>query len=139
MAFLQGLLVHSWVRPLKNIEGKRKAHKNFSYEKIYGLFAFISKKKLLPSVAKVMLPVIYEHPDMEFGSVLTAIDFRKYTMNEIVDQVDFLYKKFLQIRYSETEKAAIDWLMGQLHRQALGNIELTELKGEIENKIRKGK
>ena len=123
----------------KNIEGKRKAHKNFSYEKIYGLFAFISKKKLLPSVAKVMLPVIYEHPDMEFGSVLTAIDFRKYTMNEIVEQVDFLYKKFLEIRYSETEKAAIDWLMGQLHRQAVGNIELTELKGEIENKIRKGK
>ena len=76
---------------------------------------------------------------MEFGSVLTAIDFRKYTMNEIVDQVDFLYKKFLEIRYSETEKAVIDWLMGQLHRQAVGNIELTELKGEIENKIRKGK
>jgi glutamyl-tRNA(Gln) amidotransferase subunit E len=123
----------------KNIEGRRRAHKNFSYEKIYGLFGFISKKKLIPSVARVMLPVIYDNPDMEFGSVLIAIDFRKYSINEIVASVDFLYKKFAQIRYNETEKAAIDWLMGQLRQQAVGNVELTELKSEIENKIRKGK
>ncbi|MGD0582417.1 MAG: Glu-tRNA(Gln) amidotransferase subunit GatE [Bacteroidales bacterium] len=123
----------------KNIEGRKKARKNFSYEKIYGLFSFISKKKLLPSVARVMLPVIYDNPDMEFGSVLTAIDFKKYSMNEIIAPVDFLYQKFRQIRYSEKEQAAIDWLMGQLHRQSLGNVDLTELKTEIENKIRKTK
>jgi glutamyl-tRNA(Gln) amidotransferase subunit E len=123
----------------KNIEGRKKARKNFSYEKIYGLFGFISKKKLLPSLARVMLQVIYDHPDMEFGSVLTAIDFKRYSMNEITAPVDFLYQKFRQIRYSENEQAAIDWLMGQLHRQALGNVDLTELKSEIENKIRKSK
>lgn len=123
----------------KNIEGRKKPRKNFSYEKIYGLFGYISKKKLLPSVARLMLPIIYDHPDMEFGSVLTAIDFRKYSMNEIVAPVDFLYQKFRQIRYRENEKAAVDWLMGQLHRQALGNVDLTELKKEIENKIRKAK
>jgi glutamyl-tRNA(Gln) amidotransferase subunit E len=120
----------------KNIEGRKKARKNFSYEKIYGLFGFISKKKLLPSVARMMLPVIYDNPDMEFGSVLIAVDFRKYSMNEIVAPVDFLYQKFRQIRYNEGERASVDWLMGQLHRQALGNVELTQLKTEIENKIR---
>jgi glutamyl-tRNA(Gln) amidotransferase subunit E len=76
---------------------------------------------------------------MEFGSVLTAIDFRKYTLNEILAPVDFLYQKFRQIRFSENEKATVDWLMGQLHRQALGNVDLTELRTEIENKIIKGK
>jgi hypothetical protein len=76
---------------------------------------------------------------MEFGSVLIAIDFRKYSMNEIVSSVDFLYEKFNQIRYNEAEKAAIDWLMGQLRQQAVGNVELTDLKSEIQNKIRKGK
>lgn len=123
----------------KNIEGKKRARKNFSYEKIYGLFGFIARKKLLPSVARLMLPVIYDNPDMEFGSVLTAIDFKKYTMNEIIAPVDFLYQKFRQIRFSENEKAAVDWLMGQLHRQSLGNVDFTELRTEIENKIRKGK
>ena len=123
----------------RNIEGKKKAHKNFSYEKIYGLFGFLSRKKLLPSIARLMLPVIYEHPDMEFGSVLISVDFRKHTMNELLAPVDFLYQKFRQIRFSENEQAAIDWLMGQLHRQAVGNVALTDLKNEIENKIRKEK
>lgn len=121
----------------KNIEGKKKPHKNFSYEKIYGLFGFISKKKLLPSIAHVMLPVIYEYPDMEFGSVLTSIDYKKHSMNELIAPVDFLFNKFRQIRYSENGKAAIDWIMGQLHRQALGNVELTQLKEQIEEKIKK--
>jgi glutamyl-tRNA(Gln) amidotransferase subunit E len=121
----------------KNIEGKKKPHKNFSYEKIWGLFGFISRKKLLPSIAHVMLPVIYEYPDMEFGSVLTSIDYKKHSMNELIAPVDFLFGKFRQIRYSENEKAAIDWIMGQLHRQALGNVELTQLKEQIEGKIKK--
>jgi len=123
----------------KNIEGRKKPRKNFTYEKIYGLFSYIAKKKLLPSIARVMLPVIYDHPDMEFGSVLTAIDFTRYSMSEITAPVDFLYQKFRQIRLSDSENAPADWLMGQLHRQALGNVDLTELKSEIENKIRKAK
>jgi glutamyl-tRNA(Gln) amidotransferase subunit E len=121
----------------KCTEGRKKPHKNFSYEKLFGLFGFISKKKLLPSIAKLMLPVIYEHPDMEFGSVLTIIDFKKYSLAELTAPVDFLYQKFRQIRYNESEKASVDWLLGQLHRQAVGNVELTVLKAEIENKIRK--
>ena len=121
----------------KNIEGKKKPHKNFSYEKIYGLFGFILKKNLLPSIAHVMLSVIYDYPDMEFGSVLTSIDYKKHSINELLAPVDFLLGKFKQIRYSESEKAAIDWIMGQLHRQALGNVELTKLKEQIEEKIKK--
>jgi glutamyl-tRNA(Gln) amidotransferase subunit E len=121
----------------KYTEGRKKAHKNFSYEKIAGLFGFISKKKLLPSIARIMLPVIYEHPDMEFGSVLTIIDFKKYSLSELTAPIDFLYQKFRQIRHNESEKASVDWLLGQLHRQAIGNVDLTVLKAEIENKIRK--
>jgi glutamyl-tRNA(Gln) amidotransferase subunit E len=123
----------------KNIEGKKRPRKNFSYEKIYGLFGFLSKKKLQPSIAKLMIPVIYEHPDMEFGSVLTSIDYKKHSMSELLAPVDFLYQKFAQIRISKTEKASVDWLMGQLHRQAIGNVALTDLKVQIENKIRKEK
>jgi glutamyl-tRNA(Gln) amidotransferase subunit E len=122
----------------KNIEGRKKPHKNFSYEKIWGLFGFIARKKLLPAIAHFMLPVIYDHPDMEFGSVLTITDFKKYTINELLAPVDFLLGKFKQIRHSETEKAAVDWIMGQLHKQAIGNVSLTELKQQIEEKIRKG-
>jgi glutamyl-tRNA(Gln) amidotransferase subunit E len=120
----------------KSIEGKKKAHKNFSYEKIYGLFSFLSKKKLLPAVAGLMVPVIYDYPDMEFGSVLSSVGYKKHSMNELLAPIDFLYGKFRQIRITYDEKAAIDWLMGQMHRPALGNVSLTDLKLEIENIIR---
>jgi glutamyl-tRNA(Gln) amidotransferase subunit E len=73
---------------------------------------------------------------MEFGSVLTAIDFKKYSIGELLAPVDFLHGKFKQIRRSENEKVTADWLMGQIHRPALGNVELCALKAEIENKIR---
>jgi len=131
--FIATFLGHTF----KYIEGKRRPHKNFTPEKIYGLFGFISKKRLLPNIAKSMLPVIYEHPDMEFGSVLIIIDFKKYTLDELSAPVDFLYQKFRQIRYNPSQKASVDWLLGQLHRQAVGNVELKVLKSEIENKIRK--
>jgi glutamyl-tRNA(Gln) amidotransferase subunit E len=121
----------------RSIEGRKKSRRNFSYEKIYGLFCFINTRKLHPSIARLMMPVIYEHPDMEFGSVLTSIGFRKYSKAELLAPVDFLYRKFLQIRISESEKAAIDWMMGQLHRQALGNMDLSELRSEIEVRIKK--
>jgi glutamyl-tRNA(Gln) amidotransferase subunit E len=120
----------------KSIEGKKKTRENFSFEKIYGLFRFLSKKKLLPAVARLMLPVIYDNPDMEFGSVLSSVGYKKYSMNELLAPIDFLYGKFRQIRITDNEKAAIDWLMGQMHRPALGNVSLTDLKLEIENKIR---
>lgn len=122
----------------KHIEGKKKPHKNFSYEKIYGLFSFIAKKKILPAIAHTMLPVIYDHPDMEFGSVLTSIDYKRLSINELLAPVDFLFNKFRQIRFSESEEATIDWMMGQLHRQATGNVELTVLKMQIEEIIKKG-
>lgn len=121
----------------RNIEGKKKPHKNFSYEKIYGLFGFIYRKKLLPSIARVMIPVIYDNPDMEFGSVLISIDYKKHSLNELLAPIDFLLGKFRQIRYSENKKAASDWIMGQLHRQALGNVELSHLKELIEERINK--
>jgi glutamyl-tRNA(Gln) amidotransferase subunit E len=76
---------------------------------------------------------------MEFGSVLTSIDYKKHTMNELIAPIDFLLGKFGQIRHSDSDKATIDWIMGQLHKQAIGNVELPVLKEQIEEKIKKEK
>lgn len=121
-----------WGHTFKNIEGKMPQHKNFSYNKIYGLFKFIHNEKLQPSIAKRMLPVIYEHPDMEFSSVLISISFRKKSMNELLAPIDFLYEKFKEIRISGNDKNTINWLMGQVYKQAVGNVEMKNLKKEIE-------
>lgn len=119
----------------KNIEGKIPRHKNFSEKKIYGLFKFVFNNQLEPLIAKKMLPIIYEHPDMQFSSVLSSIQFKKRTMKEILVPIKFLYEKFKEIKYSKKDNVCIHWLMGQVHRHALGNVELSELKSEIEKMI----
>jgi len=119
----------------KNIEGKMQPHKNFSYKKIYGLFKFIYNNQLEPAIVSRMMPVIYEHPDMLFSSVLTSINFKQRSLDEITAPIKILYKKFQEIRYSEREDTAINWLMGQVQKLALGNVPMKELKNEIEKII----
>lgn len=129
--FLGTFLGHTF----KNIEGKMEAHKNFSAKKIYGLFKFIYNNQLEPAIASKMIPVIYEHPDMLFSSVLTSINFKNRSMDELTAPIKILFRKFQEIRNSEREEAAVNWLMGQVYNQALGNVPMRELRKEIEKII----
>jgi len=120
----------------KNIEGKKPKHIKFTYEKIYGLFRFLKENDLEPTIAKLMIPDIYDHPEIQFGSVLIDLNYKKRSMNDVIAPIDFLSEKFKEIRISDNENADINWLMGQLHRQAIGNVKLASLRNEIEKKVR---
>ncbi len=121
---------------VKNIEGKAKAHADFSYNKIYGLFKFIKAEGLDFGIAKDMLPHIFEHPNLEFQSVLTILKFKKRTKEELLAPIEFLYEKFKEIKVSDRDEVAVEWLMGQMHSQAVGNIPLNELRKEIVKKLK---
>ena len=120
----------------KNIEGKKPHHKKFSYDKIFGLFRYLKENDLEAGIAKYMISDIYDHPEIQFSSVLTGINYKKRSMNEVIAPIDFLYEKFKDIRTSSDESADVNWLMGQVHKQARGNIVLSSLRKEIELKIR---
>jgi glutamyl-tRNA(Gln) amidotransferase subunit E len=122
---------------LKNLEGKRAPHKRFTYRKIYGLFGFLAAEKIHHSIARQMLPVIYDNPGMEFGSVLTIIDYGKKSVDDLLAPIGFLHEKFKQIRHSKNDRATIDWLMGQIQKQAAGNADPAQLSEMIKNKISK--
>jgi len=129
--FIGSFLGHTF----KNIEGKCELHKNFFYEKIYELFRYIKEKKLEPGIAKYMMPVIYEFPDMQFSSVLTSIHFKQRSMAEIIAPIEFLYEKYQENTPESKGRNDINWLMGQLHMQAVGNVKLADLKRQIEQII----
>lgn len=129
--FIGSFLGHTF----KNIEGKNELHKNFFYEKIYELFRYIKEKKLDPGIAKYMMPVIYEFPDMQFSSVLTSIHFKKRTMAELTAPVEFLLEKFQDQTPQPEVGDDINWVMGQIHHQAAGNVALSELHAEIERRF----
>ena len=121
---------------VKNIEGKYNKHTDFSYAKIYGLFRFIKEQKLNENIAKPILNVLYQYPNMEFQSILTTLKFRKRTKKELLAPIDFLIEKFYEINKPEKKNVIPNWIMGEIHSQALGNINLQELKKEIEKKIK---
>ena len=127
--FLGTFLGHN----LKFIEGHYKTTDDFDYEKIYELFEFLKENKIDFHLAKEMMPVVYEHPKMDFDSILTSINFKKTSEEEITSKIPFLKKKFSEIRKSDKKENEINWIMGQIHKIACGNISLNKLHTIISN------
>ena len=113
---------------LKHVEGQIQAHPDFTYDKIYDLFEFIEKNKLDLLISKKTIPVIYQYPNMDFESVLTNLHFKRRTKEEIFAPADYLIEKFKEIKISKNNNVTANWVMGQLHHQAIGNISLKKLK-----------
>lgn len=116
---------------VKWVEGQYKPTAEFDYKIIYALLRFITQKNLDLSIARRMLPLVYQYPKMEFESVLTSINFKKVTKEQIVSKIPFLKAKLAEIRHSKGDDVELNWVMGQLRRQAEGNISMTDLHEAI--------
>ena len=68
---------------------------------------------------------------MDFESILITLNFREIPREEILMKVPFLVKKYQDIRTSKDDSAGKRWVMGNLHKLAIGNISLSELSKEI--------
>jgi glutamyl-tRNA(Gln) amidotransferase subunit E len=121
---------------LKYQQGQKEWHPDFSFEKVYGLFKYLHKNGLHENLAAVMLPMVYQYPKMDFESILTSIKFRKRSKEELVAPVNYLLEKFKEIKTSPKEEVTVHWIMGQLHKQAIGNTSLGELRKMIEEKLK---
>jgi len=117
---------------MKHLEGKSSAPFSFSGDRIHQLFAFVHLQKLDREIVRAMLPVIYEHPNMEFSSVLITIQFSRFTPEAIYSHIPSLKEKFREINTSKKPDAIVHWIMGHLRKLALGNLSLSELREKIE-------
>jgi glutamyl-tRNA(Gln) amidotransferase subunit E len=122
---------------LKHLEGQKQPHKEFSPQKIYDLFSFIRFNQLDPAIAKPILSILMDYPKMDFTSILTSLKFKKRTQEELLAPVSFLVGKFREIRKSDDPSVTLNWLMGQIRNQALGNISMNEYSRLIEIQIAK--
>ena len=68
---------------------------------------------------------------MDFESVLINMKFKKRSKEQLLAPIGFLKEKYKEIGINKTQKAEIDWVMGQLRKQAVGNMNLNELKDKI--------
>jgi glutamyl-tRNA(Gln) amidotransferase subunit E len=116
---------------LKNLAGRLPACRDFNFQRLYELFAFIHEQKLEKDIIKTMLPVIYQHPNMDFQSVLTTINFKKLDRKEILSPLPFLKEKFQKIKTSKDPDAAVRWIAGNLRKLALGNMPMREVTAQL--------
>lgn len=112
---------------LKFVEGHYTPASSFNYEKIYDLFKFLKDNKIKYSIIKLMMPHVYQHPKMDFDSILSTIKFKKVKAESIITHIPFFKEKFDSISRKKDPKSSTNWIMGELRKTALGNIELCEL------------
>jgi glutamyl-tRNA(Gln) amidotransferase subunit E len=125
--FTSSLFAHT----LKHIQGQYPALPEFTFEKVYELLQYLVERNLDLAIAKRMLLHLYQHPKMDFESILITLNFKEVAREEILAKVPFLIKKYKEIRTSPDDSAGLRWVMGNLNKLATGNIPLRELSKEI--------
>jgi glutamyl-tRNA(Gln) amidotransferase subunit E len=78
-----------------------------------------------------MLLHLYQHPKMDYESILVTIGFKEIPLEDILLKLPFLVRKYLQTRTSADEGAGVRWVMGNLSTVALGNVSLRDLSKQI--------
>ena len=116
---------------IKFAVGHYKGPEAFNHERVYDLFSFLKDSGIKFEIAEKMLPELIEHPKMDFESILTSINFKKYTKEEILSKLPLLYDKFAEGKVEVNKVNMKNWIMGKLRNIAIGNIELSELSKEI--------
>jgi glutamyl-tRNA(Gln) amidotransferase subunit E len=125
--FTGTLLAHT----LKHIQRHYPALPEFSFGKVYDLLKFLVAKKLDMAIAKRMLYHLYQHPKMDFDSILVTLGFKLTAAAEIEGKLPFLVKKYKDIRTSSDDTAGQRWVMGNISKLATGNVSLSTLSKQI--------
>ncbi|MGB8359061.1 MAG: Glu-tRNA(Gln) amidotransferase subunit GatE, partial [Bacteroidales bacterium] len=115
----------------RSLEGRGRVADGFSYDRIYDLFSFIKNKKMLPPVARLMLPEVVSTPQPDFEKILAGTVHKPASMEELKAEAKQLDKKFAEISYNGNSAASVDWIMGQIHTKAIGTLRLSEVRKEI--------
>ncbi|RPI71686.1 MAG: Glu-tRNA(Gln) amidotransferase GatDE subunit E, partial [Desulfobacteraceae bacterium] len=125
--FTATLLAHRF----KHLQGRVRPDRPFDFQRIYDLFAFIREQNLQLEILFDMLPVAYEHPDLDFSSVLADLHFSRRTPDHVFAHIPVLRRTFTEIRTSRDPHAGRRWMMKELRPLAAGNVALPELAAAI--------
>jgi glutamyl-tRNA(Gln) amidotransferase subunit E len=93
----------------------------------------MKERKIEYNLAEKIMPIVYEHPRMDFDSVLESFKFKKVPAEKILSHIPFLRNKWAETKRKDNENNESNWIMGQLRYEALGNISLNELRNQINN------
>ena len=100
--------------------------------RIVKLFEFLKKKNMDYAIAKRMLKVMFEDPEMEFKDILTVMGYKKMSEKALLEKAKTLAKApFTPNRKNTKPCDKVNSIMGELSLMGLGNMNLGELAKEI--------
>ena len=115
----------------RHLQGRGLLAEGFSYERLYDLFVFLNKEKLLPPVARLMLPAVVATAEPDFKKILAETGYKKVSLEEIKSEVKGLGLKYREVCYKSNGSVSVNWVMGQLHMKAIGNVRLARVREEV--------
>jgi glutamyl-tRNA(Gln) amidotransferase subunit E len=120
---------------LRRVEGIYPRQPEFDYARILDLLAFLKKRKVRVEYASAMLSEVYMHPRLDFDSVLEVLKFKAVSQSEILEKIPPLIRIAGRSGVSPERGARVRWIMGELRRSALGNMDLAELCRRVEEAV----
>ena len=100
--------------------------------RIVKLFEFLKKKNMDYAIAKRMLKVMFEDPEMEFKDILTVLGYKKMSEKALLEKAKTLAKApFTPNRKNTKPCDKVNSIMGSLSQMGLGNMNLGKLAKEI--------
>lgn len=100
--------------------------------RIVKLFEFLKKKNMDYAIAKRMLKVMFEDPEMEFKDILTVLGYKKMSEKALLEKAKTLAKApFTPNRKNTKPCDKVNSIMGSLSLMGLGNMDLGKLAKEI--------
>ncbi|MFH1727071.1 MAG: Glu-tRNA(Gln) amidotransferase subunit GatE [Pseudomonadota bacterium] len=128
-------LVTIFSQVVKRLESKYNHSQIEIYKKVSKLIRFTRRLKLNKEIIEEMLPVLFENPRMDFESILITVGYKEHAKEEILSHIPSLIEMFEKINTSNDKFAPAHWVMGKLRKMAIGNMNLSELRKEVEAKL----
>ncbi|MDR1758367.1 MAG: Glu-tRNA(Gln) amidotransferase subunit GatE [Bacteroidales bacterium] len=119
---------------LKHLHGQFKQIP-FDRQRLYDLFVFLQTERLNFAIAPKMLKEMFQHPGMDFESILVLLKFKRVSLSEIMDRVKVLQQKFIFTRSRRNPDAQLHSLMGAVRNLAEGNADMKLLSANIREMI----
>ncbi len=116
---------------LKNVDGKLRLPAEYDFGIVYRLWQAVYHNEMQTEIIPKMLPLVCERPQADFEDLLDTMGHVTCDIDELLARVPDLLAEFENRRTSKSPEAEVNWVMGQLRPDALGNVPLELLYKEI--------
>lgn len=120
---------------LKSIERKEGRSDRFKPEMVATVCYHLSKAGLDRRWAREVLAVFYANPARSIKAVTEQIVSGELTLEAAVSRIPDLVAQFEKANSSSNQNARVRWLVGQLKKQVLGSVDVSELAARVAKEL----